>query len=90
MADARRRVIVSGRVQGVFFRDSVRRHALDRGIAGWVTNREDGKVEAVFEGDAEAVEALIAFCRSGPEDAVVTDVEVSDEEPAGEPGFQVR
>ena len=90
MADARRRVIVSGRVQGVFFRDSVRRQALDRGIAGWVTNREDGKVEAVFEGEADEVEALIAFCRSGPKQAVVDDVKVSDEEPAGEVGFKVR
>ena len=90
MADARRRVVVSGRVQGVFFRDSVRRHAHDRGVAGWVTNRDDGKVEAVFEGEADDVEALVAFCRSGPEDAVVEDVEVSDEEPAGEQGFSVR
>ena len=90
MADARRRVVVSGRVQGVFFRDSVRRHALDRGVAGWVTNRDDGKVEAVFEGDADGVEALVAFCRRGPEDAVVESVEVSDEEPAGEASFRVR
>ena len=91
MADpVRRRVVVSGRVQGVFFRDSVKRHALDRGISGWVTNRDDGKVEAVFEGDPEDVEALVAFCRSGPEDAAVEDVEVSDEEPAGEQGFRVR
>ena len=90
MADSvRRRVVVSGRVQGVFFRDSVERHALNRGIAGWVSNRDDGKVEAVFEGDPGGVEALIAFCRNGPEDAVVEDIEVSDEEPAGEQAFRV-
>ena len=87
---ARRRVVVSGRVQGVFFRDSVRRHALDRGLAGWVRNCDDGTVEAVFEGEPDAVEALVAFCRSGPESAAVESVEVSDEEPAGEQGFSVR
>ena len=82
--------MVSGRVQGVFFRDSVRRHALDRGIAGWVRNCEDGTVEAVFEGDTDSVEALIAFCRTGPEDAAVEGVEVSEEEPREERGFRVR
>ena len=86
----RRRVVISGRVQGVFFRDSARRHARDRGLAGWVRNRDDGTVEAVFEGDAEDVESLIAFCRSGPEGAAVEDVDVSEEEPTGEHGFQVR
>ena len=89
-APARRRVVVSGRVQGVFFRDSVRRHALDRGLAGWVCNRNDGAVEAVFEGDQDAVAELVAFCRSGPEDAAVETVEIHEEEPAGEQGFQVR
>ena len=87
---ARRRVVVSGRVQGVFFRDSVRRHALDRGLAGWVCNRDDGAVEAVFEGEPADVEELVAFCRSGPENATVESVEVSDEDPTGEQGFQVR
>ena len=82
--------MVSGRVQGVFFRDSVRRHALDRGLSGWVRNRDDGTVEAVFEGDPGGVEALVAYCRSGPEHAAVEDVEVSEEEPEGERGFQVR
>ena len=86
----RRRVVVSGRVQGVFFRDSVRRHARDRGLAGWVRNCEDETVEAVFEGDAADVEALVEFCRSGPEGASVEDVKVSDEEPTGQAGFQVR
>ena len=87
---ARRRVVVSGRVQGVFFRDSVRRHALDRGLAGWVRNCDDGTVEAVFEGPEDDVEALVAFCRSGPESAAVEGVEVSDEEPTGDQGFNVR
>ena len=90
MADARRRVVVSGRVQGVFFRDSVRRLAHERGLSGWVTNRDDGKVEAVFEGESEDVDALVDFCRSGPDGAAVENVEVSDEEPAGEAGFRVR
>ena len=87
---ARRRVVISGRVQGVFFRDSVRRRALGRGLAGWVCNRDDGRVEAVFEGEPGDVEALIEFCRSGPENAIVDGVDVSDEEPAGEADFQVR
>lgn len=86
----RQRVIVSGRVQGVFFRDSVRRHALDRNLAGWVRNRDDGTVEAVFEGPEGDVEALIAFCRTGPESADVEGVEVSTEEPQGETAFSVR
>ena len=90
MADARRRVIVSGRVQGVFFRDSVRRQAEGRGVAGWVRNNDDGTVEAAFEGNADDVEAIVAFCRTGPESASVDDVKVSDEEPQGEAGFQVR
>jgi acylphosphatase len=87
---ARRHIVVTGRVQGVFFRDSVKRHALDRGLAGWVRNNDDGTVEAVFEGGPEDVEALVAFCRAGPENASVDDVNVSDEEPTGETGFQVR
>src|ERR687893_82609 len=67
MADVeRRRVVVHGEVQGVFFRDSTRDEAERRGVAGWVTNRSDGAVEAVFEGEPDAVEALVSFCRSGP------------------------
>ena len=86
----RRRVVVRGSVQGVFFRDSTRREASRRGVAGWVTNRSDGAVEAVFEGPAEDVEALVDFCRSGPGRADVSDVEVSEEEPEGLEGFSVR
>ena len=86
----RRRVEVTGRVQGVFFRDSVQREARAHDVAGWVTNRSDGAVEAVFEGEPDAVEALVAFCRDGPERASVDDVTVHEEEPEGLHGFRVR
>ena len=86
----RRRVIVHGRVQGVFFRDSTRRMAQQRGVAGWVSNRSDGAVEAVFEGDAGAVERLVAFTREGPRGAQVERVEVSEEEPEGLTSFSIR
>ena len=85
----RRRVIVSGRVQGVFFRDSTRQAATSRGVAGWARNRPDGSVEAVFEGDAEAVESMIRFCRQGPPRAEVEDVAVHEEEPEGLSGFRI-
>jgi acylphosphatase len=77
-------------VQGVFFRDTTRRQAVSRGIAGWVRNRPDGTVEAVFEGEPQAVEAMLAFCREGPRGAVVDRVEVAEEEPEGLSGFEVR
>jgi acylphosphatase len=86
----RRRVVVDGRVQGVFFRDSCRREALDAGVAGWVRNRPDGRVEAVFEGAPDRVERLVQWCRVGPPRATVTAVETHVEEPAGEHGFRVR
>jgi acylphosphatase len=86
----RRRVIVHGRVQGVFFRDSVRRLAQQHGVAGWVTNTWDGTVEAVFEGEEDAVERLVDFCRTGPRGAQVDRVEVSEEEPEALSGFTVR
>jgi acylphosphatase len=85
----RRRVIVHGRVQGVFFRDTTRRIARSRGVAGQVTNQPDGSVEAIFEGDRDAVDALIAFCREGPRGAIVERVEVADEEPEGLDGFRI-
>ena len=85
----RRRVIVHGQVQGVFFRDSLRRLADERGVAGSATNRADGTVEAVFEGEPEAVEALMELSRRGPSRARVERVEVLDEEPAGLQGFRV-
>jgi acylphosphatase len=85
-----RRVRVAGAVQGVFFRDSVSREAQSRGLAGWVRNCDDGTVEAVFEGDADAVQELLEYCRSGPPDASVSDVSVSEAEPSGADGFAVR
>jgi acylphosphatase len=86
----RRRVVVHGRVQGVFFRDSTQREASRRGLAGWVTNRGDGAVEAVFEGSPDDVDALIEFCESGPRAADVERMETSEEEPEGLSGFEVR
>ena len=86
----RRRVVVHGHVQGVFFRDSVRRLAQRHGVAGWVTNRPDGAVEGVFEGEEDAVERLVAFSREGPRGAQVDRVEVSEEEPEGLSSFVVR
>ena len=83
-------MIIHGRVQGVFFRDTVRRQASSRGVAGWVRNRPDGTVEAVFEGEPDAVEAMVAFCRSGPRGAQVERVEVEEEEPQRLAGFEVR
>jgi acylphosphatase len=82
--------VVHGEVQGVFFRDSLQGEAERRGVAGWVTNRSDGAVEAVFEGSASDVEELVSWCRSGPPRADVRDVEVTDEEPEGLEGFRVR
>jgi acylphosphatase len=90
MADTRRRVVVHGNVQGVFFRDSTEKEARSRGVAGWVRNRDDGAVEAVFEGDPDAVEALVEFCRSGPSRADVERVDVEEEQPEGLEGFEVR
>jgi acylphosphatase len=86
----RRRVVVSGLVQGVFFRDTCRREARAAGVAGWVRNRPDGTVEAVFEGPAEAVDRLVAWARVGPPHADVRAVDVREEPPAGETGFAVR
>jgi acylphosphatase len=83
-------VIVRGFVQGVFFRDSTRRLAQRHGVAGWVSNRADGGVEAVFEGETAAVERLVAFSREGPRGAQVESVEVTEEEPEGLLGFAVR
>ena len=84
------RVVVHGRVQGVFFRTSCAREARARGASGWIRNRPDGSVEAVFEGRTSVVEALVAWCRTGPDLASVESIEIS-EEPAGvDPGFAIR
>lgn len=86
----RRRVVVDGRVQGVFFRDSCRREAAAAGVAGWVRNLHDGRVEVVAEGARAAVERLVAWCRRGPSRAVVTAVQVHEEPFEGVRGFSVR
>jgi acylphosphatase len=85
----RRRVLVSGRVQGVFFRASLREVAVEHGVAGVARNLADGRVEAVLEGAPAAVEAVIAWCRQGPPRALVTAVEVTDEPVEGASGFGV-
>ena len=85
----RRRVVVHGFVQGVFFRDTVRRHAVGAGVAGWVRNNRDGTVEAVLEGDPDAVERLVDVCRRGPTGARVDRVDVLAEEPERLSGFSV-
>jgi acylphosphatase len=86
----RRRVVAHGRVQGVFFRDTCRRQAWTRGVSGWVANREDGAVEAVFEGEPSDVQAMVDWARRGPAHAEVAKLEVIEEEPCGEQGFSVR
>jgi acylphosphatase len=81
-------VYIGGRVQGVFFRDACSRQAHHLGVTGWVRNCRDGRVEAVFEGEADAVERMVDWCRHGPPRAVVTSVEVHDEPPEDEPYFR--
>ena len=85
----RKRVIVHGHVQGVFFRDATRRLAEQHGVAGSVRNTADGTVEAVFEGSPDAVEKLVAFCEQGPRGAAVECVDVYEESPEGLRGFRV-
>ena len=85
----RRRVVVRGNVQGVFFRDSCRREARSHRVAGWVRNNPDGTVEAVFEGGEAAVLSLVDWAHLGPAGAQVSRVEVADEEPEGLSGFRV-
>jgi acylphosphatase len=86
----RAHVFVSGRVQGVFYRAEARDHARTRRLGGWVRNRSDGRVEAVFEGARPQVESMIDWCRKGPPLARVTSVEVSWESPVGQIEFGVR
>jgi acylphosphatase len=85
----RYRVLVSGRVQGVFFRDTCRRLAQEHGVAGWVRNLPDGRVEAVFEGPAEDVDRLVAWAHHGPRHAVVDHVAVQTEPPEGLDTFRI-
>jgi len=86
----RRRVLVSGRVQGVWFRESCREQATLTGIAGWARNLSDGRVEVVLEGPEGAVDRVIAWCHEGPRRARVDGVEAVVESPVGERGFRVR
>lgn len=83
------RVIVSGRVQGVFYRDSCRSMAIDLGVAGWVRNLSDGSVELAAEGTREAVDQLLEWCQLGPPHANVTTLEISDEALRGERHFRI-
>jgi acylphosphatase len=85
----RRRVIARGRVQGVFFRQTCRTLARRSGVAGWVRNREDGSVEAVFEGPTPAVEGMVGWAREGPRGARVERLEVLEEQPEGIEVFEV-
>ncbi len=86
----RRRVIVTGHVQGVFFRQGCRRQAVALGLAGWIRNNHDGTVEAALEGDPDAVEQIVSWMRVGPSGAIVTGVEIVDECPQGEHTFRIR
>ena len=90
MSSLRRvRLRVRGRVQGVFFRDSIRRAAAEAGVAGYARNMPDGSVDVAFEGGPEAVERLVALARTGPPDAEVREVEVAEEPPEGVRGFSI-
>lgn len=90
MDRTRTHVFVSGTVQGVYYRATTRDTAREHDVSGWVTNREDGRVEAVFEGSEENVEALVGWCHEGPSAAQVEHVEVDHEEPKGVEGFEIR
>jgi len=85
----RRHVVVHGRVQGVFFRDTTRQLALEHGVSGWARNTWEGTVEAVFEGRPEAVERLVEFARRGPSGAHVERVQVFEEDEEGLSGFTI-
>ena len=88
---ARAHVLISGRVQGVFFRSETKHEAGRHGVSGWVRNLPDDKVEAVFEGERENVEKLLEFCERGPPGAKVTRTDVSWETYTGEfRGFEIR
>jgi acylphosphatase len=86
----RRRLVVHGRVQGVFYRDSTREAARNEGVAGWAANRSDGSVEVVLEGPPDAVESVVGYCRRGPSSADVHSVDEHEEPPEGLSGFQIR
>lgn len=82
-------IVITGRVQGVFYRRWTQERAQGHGVRGWVRNRQDGAVEAVFSGSPEAVDALLAECRQGPPAARVEDIAVEPAEPVSTRGFEV-
>jgi acylphosphatase len=86
----RRRLVVHGDVQGVFYRDSTRHAARNEGVSGWAANRSDGTVEVVLEGPADAVQSVVGYCRQGPSSADVHSVDEHEETPEGLAGFQIR
>jgi acylphosphatase len=86
----RAHVFVSGKVQGVYYRANTRDTAREKGVDGWVRNLDDGRVEAVFEGDEPAVEAMVEWCHTGSPRARVEDVEVEYQSPEGLDGFEIR
>lgn len=86
----RRRLVIDGRVQGVFFRKSLRDFAAARGVSGWARNRSDGAVEAALEGPRAAVAEVVRFCETGPPDARVDRVDVAEEAAEGLSGFRIR
>lgn len=92
MADERTRahVFVEGHVQGVFYRSTTQKQARDLGVHGWVRNLDDGRVEAVFEGDKPQVDQLVQWCQTGSPKADVDDVDVTWEDPEGLEGFEIR
>ena len=90
MTRERVHVYVSGRVQGVFFRATTEETATEHGVDGWVKNLDDGRVEAVFEGNPEAVDAMVEFCHEGSDMANVSDVDATEEAPEGIDGFEIR
>jgi acylphosphatase len=90
MESRRAHVTVAGHVHGVGFRYAALARARSLQLGGWVRNREDGRVEAVFEGAEERVESMVDWCRRGPGGAVVEDVSVEWEDPRGEAAFDVR
>ena len=90
MSETRAHVFVSGRVQGVAYRANTRDAARERDIDGWVKNLEDGRVEAVFEGEEDAVEGMVEWCHTGSPAASVESVEAEYGDPEGESNFEVR
>jgi acylphosphatase len=88
--DVARRAVIHGRVQGVFFRDTVRRAAEQRGVAGWAANRDDGTVEVWLEGERDAVDSMLRVVGEGPPRAEVESVDVAEAEPEGLSGFEIR